>query len=361
MWTAGAAVAQDRVVSPGTVIVDDDGVIEAVVPRRVTGAHDLGSRSLLVPGAVDLHGDAAERFAEPRPGARMPLTVAVRALDQRLAAAGVTTACTALSLTSEKDGLHDRASVEALGHELRGLADPRVDHRLHLRVLAAGDENVVAAEHLLRRGGVAVLSVLAGSPLGWPTATDSCGCADRAEPAPVTTADHDGEATPDTSHEERLERLAAAARRAHVPLAWHHPESPETIARAAALGTTIAQFPATVHTARAAGPAGMVVAMGAPSLLLRRVTRGALSARQALAASTLDVLVSDYYPEALWPAVLDTALPLPEAVDLITDAPARALRLTDRGALAPGRRGDLVALRPDGTVRRTVVGGRVVH
>ncbi|GAB2622079.1 alpha-D-ribose 1-methylphosphonate 5-triphosphate diphosphatase [Streptomyces capparidis] len=356
MWTADAAVVPGRVLSPGTVVVDGEGVIEAVLPRRLSGAHDLGSRSLLVPGAVDLLGDAVEHLAEPRPEVRMPLPLAVRALDQRLAAAGVTTAFAALSLTGERCGLRDRASVEALGQELRSLPDSCVQHRVHLRVGAGDEEVVAAAEHLLRRGMVAVLSVAAQCPV---TAER------RKRPSRVVWPGVDGGPCLAAEDEEsvlvvqRLERLAAAARRAHVPLACHDPDSPEAVVRAGTLGAAIAAFPATVHAARAAGPAGMVVAMGAPGLLLRGSADGGLSATQALAASALDLLVSDYYPEALWPAVLGTDLPLPEAVDLVTGAPARAARLTDRGALAQGRRGDLVALGPDGTVRRTIVGGRI--
>jgi N-acetylglucosamine-6-phosphate deacetylase len=51
---------------------------------------------------------------------------------------------------------------------------------------------------------------------------------------------------------------------------------------------------------------------------------------------------------------------LQQAVRLATINPARLLGLSEeRGVLAPGRIADLVALRPDGQVARTIVGGQV--
>ena len=70
--------------------------------------------------------------------------------------------------------------------------------------------------------------------------------------------------------------------------------------------------------------------------------------------------MSDYYPEAMWPAALGCGLPLPEAVRLVTAAPALVAGLTDRGVVAAGHRADLVALRPDGTVVQAMVAGRTV-
>src|SRR6266536_3047800 len=132
------------------------------------------------------------------------------------------------------------------------------------------------------------------------------------------------------------------------------------IRRARAHGAVIAEFPTTADAAASAGPAGLAVAMGAPNLLLGRSTGGNLSAVEALAAGTLDLLVSDYYPEAMWPAALASGLPLPAAVALVTAAPARVAGLHDRGVLAPALRADLAALRPDGTIVRTLVCGQPI-
>jgi alpha-D-ribose 1-methylphosphonate 5-triphosphate diphosphatase len=359
-FSAGTVVAGDRLLAPGTVVVAADGTIAGVRAGRMPGGTDLGD-VLLAPGAVDLHSDAVEKLAEPRPGVRMPFGAAVRALDCRLAGAGVTTGFAALSLAGDEIGLRQRSATEALAEQLRDLPAPRVRHRLHLRVEITDEPSVEAALALLGRGGVHLLSVMNHTPgqgqfggVGSYVSfyRDNYGVSEPDLHAriavKVAAAPHlDG----------RLDRLAAAARRAGVVLAWHDPDSAEAVAAAARRGVAVAEFPTTMAAADAAGPAGLAVAVGAPNLLLRRSTSGNLSAADALARGVVTMLVSDYYPEALWPAALGCGLPLPRAVALVTRAPARAAGLADRGELAPGRRADLVALRPDGTAVRTIVAG----
>ncbi len=62
-----------------------------------------------------------------------------------------------------------------------------------------------------------------------------------------------------------------------------------------------------------------------------------------------DALASDYVPaamvEAAWRCATEAGRSLPEAVAMVTDAPARMARLDDRGRIAPGLRADLVRVR----------------
>jgi alpha-D-ribose 1-methylphosphonate 5-triphosphate diphosphatase len=361
-WTAGTVVAADRVLRPGTVYAGADGRIAEVTAGAAAGAHDFGPEALLVPGAVDLHGDAIEKLAEPRPGVRMPFGVAVRALDRRLAAAGVTTAYSALSLAGDELGLRERGATEALGRALRNLAGPLVEHRVHLRVEVTDAGSVQAAEEILAAGEADMVSVMNHTPGQGQFATvdayssfhqTNYGVADEA--LQVRLANKLA-AAPELGR--RMNAVAAAAHRHRIPLAWHDPDSPKAISRAAALGAVIAEFPTTLPAAVAAGSAGLAVGMGAPNLLRRNSASGNLSAVDAFAAGTVDFLVSDYYPEALWPAVLLDELPLLEAVRLVATHPARAAGLADRGELAPGQRADVVALRPDGTVIAVMLAGR---
>ena len=55
-----------------------------------------------------------------------------------------------------------------------------------------------------------------------------------------------------------------------------------------------------------------------------------------------------------------TGCDLASAVRSVTEVPARALGLTDRGRIEVGRRADLVGLEPDGRVVMTFVGGRLL-
>jgi alpha-D-ribose 1-methylphosphonate 5-triphosphate diphosphatase len=81
------------------------------------------------------------------------------------------------------------------------------------------------------------------------------------------------------------------------------------------------------------------------------------------------VLASDYYYPAQILAAFrlagDGVLPLPEAWDLISAAPARAAGLADRGVLAAGYRADIILVDDDVPLRPRIVAviaaGRLVH
>ena len=82
----------------------------------------------------------------------------------------------------------------------------------------------------------------------------------------------------------------------------------------------------------------------------------------------LSALASDYHPPSLLAAAYGLAderlCSWPEALELVTAAPARLAGLTDRGAIAPGLRADLVAVRRRGGLPSVcgvwVAGRRVV-
>jgi alpha-D-ribose 1-methylphosphonate 5-triphosphate diphosphatase len=61
----------------------------------------------------------------------------------------------------------------------------------------------------------------------------------------------------------------------------------------------------------------------------------------------------------------DGVLPLAEAWDLISAAPAGAAGLTDRGVLAEGRRADIILVDDEGAAAAAIVAviaaGRLVH
>jgi alpha-D-ribose 1-methylphosphonate 5-triphosphate diphosphatase len=127
-------------------------------------------------------------------------------------------------------------------------------------------------------------------------------------------------------------------------LASHDDATRGHVEDAAEAGTVIAEFPTTLEAAAAAHDFRMAVLAGAVVALA--------------AAGTLDILSSDYVPASLLHGAFllhDGGMSLPEAVATITATPASRVGLTDRGALAPGLRGDLVRVRA--TPSAPVVGG----
>jgi alpha-D-ribose 1-methylphosphonate 5-triphosphate diphosphatase len=145
------------------------------------------------------------------------------------------------------------------------------------------------------------------------------------------------------------EGLLALCRDRRVPLASHDDTTPEHIREATEQGISISEFPTTVAAALAAREAGLGIVMGAPNLVRGGSHSGNVSALTLARDDLLDCLSSDYVPHALlYGAFLlrdQAGWTLPKAVAAVSANPARLIGLDDRGALAAGKRADLVRVR----------------
>jgi alpha-D-ribose 1-methylphosphonate 5-triphosphate diphosphatase PhnM len=69
----------------------DGEMIEAVGAAQANGRALDASGLLVLPGIVDIHGDAFERQLMPRPGVGFPVEVALRDSDRQAISNGITT------------------------------------------------------------------------------------------------------------------------------------------------------------------------------------------------------------------------------------------------------------------------------
>ena len=162
-----------------------------------------------------------------------------------------------------------------------------------------------------------------------------------------------------------LDRIAAAARDAGIPLASHDDDAIAVRDGFRARGARICEFPMAEAVGQAARDAGDYVVMGSPNVVRGRSHLGWASAATMAEAGICNILSSDYFYPAMMRAALILAnrgkLDLAHAWSLISANPAAA-GLTDRGAIAPGLRADIVLVDP--TVPRivaTIVQGRIAH
>jgi len=108
---------------------------------------------------------------------------------------------------------------------------------------------------------------------------------------------------------------------------------------------------------------------GAPNVVRGGSHTGWTKASDMIAKGLCSILASDYYyPAPLLAAfrlAADGVLPLAQAWDLISAAPARAAGLIDRGVLAEGRRADIILVDDELPLRPRIVAviaaGRLVH
>jgi alpha-D-ribose 1-methylphosphonate 5-triphosphate diphosphatase len=92
------------------------------------------------------------------------------------------------------------------------------------------------------------------------------------------------------------------------------------------------------------------VLVGAPNLVLGGSHSGNIAAIDLLRDGQADILSSDYVPASLMESVFKLpaagiGISLPQAVQLASLNPARAVGLNDRGEIAAGKRADLVRVR----------------
>ncbi|MGN6460169.1 MAG: alpha-D-ribose 1-methylphosphonate 5-triphosphate diphosphatase, partial [Pseudolabrys sp.] len=88
MRIVGGQVLYDGALIEADLTVDEDsGLIAAAGNGRVIDARGLH----VLPGIVDIHGDAFERQIMPRPGVGFPLDVALKDSDRQCISNGITT------------------------------------------------------------------------------------------------------------------------------------------------------------------------------------------------------------------------------------------------------------------------------
>ena len=345
-----------------------DGRVAAVAePGPGSG---VDARGLLVlPGLIDLHGDACERALHPRPGVAMPLPLALAETDTWLLAAGITTFFASVSDAPEP-GLRSRAVLAAWIDALRSSSGLRSAWRLHVRherCQIEGHDQLLA---WLEGGAVHLLSLAdhLPDPSDPRLAERYRRALGRRLEADAETVDRLIGAALAGRDEGRRQcaELAALAGRSGVPLASHDDATPQQALASAAAGCRVCEFPADPDTAAAARAAGMRVLMGAPNLVRGGSHVGLMGAEMAVRLGLCDALASDYHFPSLLQAPFVLAqrgvLPLAAAWDLVSAGPAEAAGLDDRGRIAPGLRADLLAIDPDATdrPRMVVVEGRIV-
>jgi alpha-D-ribose 1-methylphosphonate 5-triphosphate diphosphatase len=163
-------------------------------------------------------------------------------------------------------------------------------------------------------------------------------------------------------------RLAERANASDVPLVSHDDASPADRRRFRSLGSRVSEFPMNIETAQEAALAGDQIVLGAPNVVRGRSHLGWIDATEMVSRGLCSILASDYY----YPAPLAAAFrlyqrgaPLAKAWALVCEAPARAMKLDDRGRIEPGLRADLILVdaavlsRP--RVVAVLVAGKIVY
>lgn len=368
----GRALVQQDILD--TFLQITDGEISAVGNGGAHASLDLDASGLLVmPGIVDIHGDAFERQMMPRPGVDFPIDVALLDSDRQAISNGLTTVFHATTWSWEP-GLRSGDNAERLLGAIEAMR-PRLfaDTRFHLRHETYNLDAEAVLTQWLAAGRIDLLafndhmhSTVANldKPHKRTRMVERTGLSDAAFDDLVSGVMARADEVPGS-----IARLADTARAHGIRMLSHDDESPEQRHAYRTMGVTLAEFPVNEATARAAADAGDHIVFGAPNVVRGGSHTGWTKAADMIAKGLCSVLASDYYyPAPLLAAfrlVADNILTLPEAWALISSAPATAAGLTDRGRLAEGLRADILLIDDQVPQRPRIVaviaGGRLVQ
>lgn len=349
-----------------------DGHVAAVGAEAGCG-RVLDARALIVlPGIVDIHGDAFERQMMPRPGVHFPASVGLKDSDRQAIANGITTAFHGVTASWEP-GLRSIDNARSIVAEVTRLKDElAADTRLHLRYEAFNLDAEAEVTEWLAAGRIDMLGF--NDHMIWENTPPRVRkLSQMAERAGISSEEFLDLVKSLRSRADEVpaatERLAAAAKHAGIPTLSHDDMSPEQRHWFRTRHCRVAEFPTTVATAEEATSAGDDVVLGAPNVVRGGSHIGWINAADMVARDCCTVLASDYY----YPAPLIAAFrlaatgvaPLARAWALVSGNAARAANFADRGHIAPGLRADAILV--DGAdlakprVVATIVKGRLVY
>jgi len=344
----------------------EDGRV-AALDGSARGLRMDASGLLVLPGIVDIHGDAFERQLQPRPGVDFPARLALRDTEAQLLANGITTAFHGVTLSWEP-GLRGietwRALLDALAAEAW-----TCDMRVHLRWEAFNLDALDTALEAIAGGRVHLLAFNDHTPAILRKMRDPLAAAKYSEragmalPAFRALAERVAAYEPDVP--AALDRIGAAARAACIPIASHDDATVEARDGFRVRGARICEFPMAEEVARAARGAGDSVVMGSPNVVRGRSHLGWASAARLAEAGICTALSSDYYYPAMLHAALrlaEGALGLARAWALVSAAPADAAGLADRGRIREGLRADVIVVDPRSRrIVATIAGRRLAY
>ncbi|MDZ7954240.1 alpha-D-ribose 1-methylphosphonate 5-triphosphate diphosphatase [Nostoc sp. DedQUE09] len=361
-------LTSDGWLEDATVLIEDGQFTSIDQASSPNGFHLVNAQGLqMLPGIIDLHGDAFERMICPRPGVNFPLPIAIADNDRNLLASGITTFYCSIT-DSYEPGLRSRDSARGLIDFILGAGKQvlNCNHRIHIRHEEA---NIAGHQELcdwMVSGRVHILSINDHLPppgnqkrlsryLNSVRQRSSMSIEEIEELInQVTERRHEGDV--------QIEQLVGLAHTYGIPVASHDDDTPEKVILSQKRRVAIAEFPATVDLAAKSREYGAAVLMGAPNLVRGGSHLGLMSVAEAVKNNVIDCLCSDYHYPSLFYAPFKLQelglMSFEQAWSLVSSQPAEAAGISDqKGKIAPGLDADFLLISPDNPLPSAIAVG----
>ena len=361
--TGKADHMQPIYIEGGTCLIDEvfsetsltlaEGKIVAIGQKCPRDALTLYAQGKYVlPGIIDIHGDTFERQIMPRPNVRFPIDMALIDTDIQLAANGITTAYHGVTLSWEP-GLR---SVEAGKQFAQALNEIRpqlkIDNRIQVRWETFAFEAIETVMEWMASDVPPAIAFndhtsstirkLAGKRITklreWAA---RCGLNEQDYLELMNDVWERRDEVQDN-----IRKVADAGKVSDCAMLSHDDENLRDRQMFRNAGVRISEFPMCLEAARDAKMHKEHIVLGAPNVVRGGSHNGSLNAADCIENGLCTILASDYYypsmPAAIFKLVEDKKLSLEKAWALISQNPADALRLADRGRLCEGMRADVI-------------------
>lgn len=334
-----------------------------------------GQGMLLLPGMIDLHCDAIEKEVEPRPNTFIPLSLAFKELEKKIAAAGVTMMFHSLSIGTGLSLRGDALMQEMVNiiHHYKQQA-ALIRHRVHVRYELTHLSGIHVAEQLVRAGKVDYFSIMKHVPgsgqYKHPGSFEAYVMKNQGV-SEEEVQDIVSEVMAKEAHInwDDVRRLTDLVLSQSLRIASHDDDHPAHVEAAIRLGASVSEFPLNLETAHYAREHNIDVCVGAPNIIRGRSHEHHLSASEAISAGAANIICSDYAPSLLLPAVFKLVsehdIALSAAVNMVSLNPAKALGI-DRhyGSIEAGKKADLLLVEQRDrypSLRLAIVNGQSVY
>lgn len=347
----GAKILRDNALVVGDLTVEN-GLLSDAGGSSQRADVDL-TGYLVLPGIIDLHGDAFERHLAPRPSAPFPTELGLQSVDRDAAANGVTTAWMAQSWSWEGGSRGPdfaETFMDALAaYRSHAMTDLRIQIRCETHTVETEQRLIAAvAKHKV---DYVVFNDHLGEALEM-VATDPEGLAIWGKRAGRSLQEHIQLVRDTRLKANRVPRflcnLATAFDRMGVTYGSHDDADAAIRDYYSSIGARICEFPTRHEPARVARANRDPILMGAPNVVRGGSQSGNIAAIDLIRRCLCDALVSDYHYPSLARSAFALSdgrvLPFEQAWRMISTTPARIMGLTDRGQITAGKRADLVIL-----------------